>query len=118
MSGIENEPVVAQAQWGTSEMKAALTTIEGTIQPTAEAQTVTESGENGDTKAPPNGWVERTAYKYDDFTREAEHDWDSNAKVYEWDGEAGDVGPEHPALELDLFGPLENRISAGIDFSK
>lgn len=114
MSGIRNEPALGDAPWGTAEMKTALT--EGTNEANTEPQT--EATEEGKPKAPSNGWVECTPYKYDQFTKDSDHDWDSNAKVYEWDGEAGDVGPEYPELERDLFGDPETRVSHGIDFSK
>lgn len=58
------------------------------------------------------------AHDYDKFSKEAETEWESGAACYEWDGEEGDVGPEFPELELQLFGSPENRISQGIDFSK
>ncbi|KAJ9129462.1 hypothetical protein NKR19_g10361, partial [Coniochaeta hoffmannii] len=113
MSGIGNEPAVSDVPWGTTEMKAAL--VEGTSEPANEPQA--EATEDGKKKAAPNGWVESKGYRYDEFTRDAQHDWDSNAKIYEWDGETGDVGPEHPKLEIDLFGAPDTRISHGQDFS-
>jgi ATP-dependent RNA helicase DDX3X len=62
------------------------------------------------------GWVRPTAY---DYTGEAPREWEGNAAVYEWDGETGDIGPEYPELELQLFGnPAELTSSHGIDFSK
>lgn len=136
MSGIGNEPALGKTPWGTAEMKAALTGIaEGATDPTVkitdelQAQAVMEGKpvaelqaeavtEEGKSAALPNGWVERTPYKYDQFTRDAGQDWDSNAKVYEWDGETGEVGPEYPELERELFGDPKDRVSHGIDFSK
>ena len=44
-------------------------------------------------------------------------DWSSNAAVYEWNDEFGDVGPPFPALEKQLFGS-EYHVKAGINFSK
>lgn len=41
----------------------------------------------------------------------------SSARVYDWDDEYGEVGPENTELELDLFGKPENR-GVGLDFSK
>lgn len=64
------------------------------------------------------GWVAPVPYDYEAFQARGGSDWDSNVRVYEWDGEHGDVGPELPELELDLFGLPDDRISAGIDFSK
>lgn len=44
--------------------------------------------------------------------------FECNVAVYEWDGEEGDVGPEFPALELQLFGTPESRLEIkGIDYS-
>lgn len=44
--------------------------------------------------------------------------FESNVNVYEWDGEEGDVGPQHPELELELFGKPENRHETkGLDFT-
>ncbi|KAK4229054.1 hypothetical protein QBC38DRAFT_387467 [Podospora fimiseda] len=63
------------------------------------------------------GWVAPEAYKYDDFADSATHEWEGNARVYEFDGDIGDVGPEHPDLELQLFGDSAVRKSEGIDFS-
>jgi ATP-dependent RNA helicase DDX3X len=107
MAGYGNEPAIGDAAWGTAEMKAALT--EGATEPQPEPNKP---------KPTPNGWVEARPYKYDEYGKDGNHEWDSNAKVYEWDGETGDVGPEYPELELELFGAPEARVSHGIDFSK
>jgi hypothetical protein len=70
-------------------------------------------------KAKAAGWVEPTPYNYKvDSERTQLGDWEGNARVYEWDGEHGDVGPELPELELELFGNPAARSSAGLDFSK
>lgn len=72
-------------------------------------------------KALDAGWVATTAYDYAALRNNDNTDWDGNARIYEWDGEAGDVGPELPELELELFGATANaneRNHAGIDFSK
>ncbi|POS84939.1 hypothetical protein EPUL_002483 [Erysiphe pulchra] len=44
-------------------------------------------------------------------------EWHNNAAVYEWDDEYGDVGPEFPELERQLFGS-EFHVKSGIDFQK
>lgn len=77
------------------------------------------NGNKGESKpeAPP-GWVQPTAYDYTAYGKGDANEWDSNAHVYEWDGENGDVGPEHPALEAQLFGDPDKRGKQGIDFSK
>ncbi|KAK0717099.1 P-loop containing nucleoside triphosphate hydrolase protein [Lasiosphaeria miniovina] len=61
------------------------------------------------------GWAPLTPY---DYNNEAPTEWDGNAAVYHWDGELGEVGPEHADLEIQLFGPPNRRQSQGIDFSK
>lgn len=58
------------------------------------------------------------ASDYKAFGPDAFHEWEGNAKVYEWDGEEGDIGPEFPALEVELFGEPGSRAKQGIDFSK
>ncbi|KAL1843933.1 hypothetical protein VTJ49DRAFT_6876 [Mycothermus thermophilus] len=64
-------------------------------------------------------WVDPTPYNYAEFTTEkAGHEWDANTARYEWNDEYGDVGPEFPALELQLFGDPSTRGKKGIDFSK
>lgn len=42
--------------------------------------------------------------------------WASNAVVYEYSDEFGDVGPAHPELEKQLFGS-DVHVTTGIDFS-
>ncbi|KAJ8123671.1 hypothetical protein ONZ43_g431 [Nemania bipapillata] len=68
------------------------------------------------TKAPNGDWGQKTQNNYDEDDRDVE--WEGNARVYEWDGEEGDIGPEHPKLEFELFGNPETRDPQGIDFSK
>jgi ATP-dependent RNA helicase DDX3X len=63
-------------------------------------------------------WGERTGYDYQAYGFEADHQWDSSAPKYEWDGEQGEIGPEFPALEMELFGDPALRGKRGIDFSK
>lgn len=50
-----------------------------------------------------HGWQEQLP---DSVAAESGHfsgDWFSNPVTYEYDGEAGDIGPEVPALEQQLF---------------
>lgn len=64
---------------------------------------------------PADGWTNPTAY---DYTDNAPDKWDGNATVYEFDGDTGDLGPEHPELERQLFGePTTITSGHGIDFS-
>lgn len=74
-----------------------------------------EAEKNG---AEPEGWVEAQPYNYDAYSRDGPGDWEGNAQVYEYNGELGEVGPEHPELELMLFGKASERGSHGIDFAK
>jgi hypothetical protein len=53
------------------------------------------------------GWVDTQPVDY--AVRQSSHDTDmtnylAHSAVYEWDDEYGDVGPEVPALEQQLFG--------------
>lgn len=78
-----------------------------------------QSNGDHDTKpVTPAGWVQATPYDYKSYAADADHEWASNAKVYEWDGEEGEVGPEFPALEMQLFGEPGSRAKQGIDFTK
>lgn len=43
--------------------------------------------------------------------------WMSRARKYEWQEEYGDLGPEIPELEAELFGS-ELRLKKGVDFNK
>lgn len=44
-------------------------------------------------------------------------DWAGNAAIYQWNDEYGDVGPEFPELEKQLFGAA-NHTRTGIRFEK
>jgi ATP-dependent RNA helicase DDX3X len=77
--------------------------------------------EAGDGATPRGGWVPPTAYDYSSYGADASsyNDWDGNARIYEWDGDQGDLGPEVPELEVELFGVKGGNTegTAGIDFS-
>lgn len=64
-------------------------------------------------------WVGAQAFDYAAMTKAPDdQQWDGHARVYEWKEEYGDVGPELPELELELFGPpSEREDKAGLDFS-
>lgn len=104
--------------WGTTDLQAALPEENG------RAGHHTNGAENGGAPAPVEqvippkleGWVEATPYQYDEFANQ-NTEWDGQARIYEWDGEEGDIGPEFPELEVQLFGPVEERGRRGIDFS-
>jgi len=112
---VDDQP--AADTWGTSALEDALPT-------NGEANGHDESaaGEEAteilvvEQKEPPQleGWVKPALYDYNS----AEPDtWDGNARIYEWDGETGDVGPEFPELEIQLFGEPDKRDNTGIDFT-
>lgn len=66
-----------------------------------------------------DGWVPSLKYDYDQFADARGGDFDGNKRVYHWDGEEGDLGPEFPELEEELFGPADKRdLPTGIDFSR
>jgi ATP-dependent RNA helicase DDX3X len=77
------------------------------------------NGDSGETSDLPDNWegTAPTSYDYDAYTGRDGHAWESNAKVYEWDGQEGDIGPEFPELEMQLFGDPKHRAKEGIDFT-
>lgn len=100
--------------WKTSDMAAALPDVQDNTYEKASTEVKTE-----DTGNQNSGWAERRAYDYDNLGRPGGEDWDGNARIYEWDGEEGDIGPEHPELERMLFGDPDHREGTqGLDFSK
>jgi ATP-dependent RNA helicase DDX3X len=124
MSGDWVTPAAAPAAdtWGTEGMAAALPEANQTMHDDNG-----QSGQNSDAasnvqpvvQVVPDaleGWVRPTAY---DYTGEAPREWEGNAAVYEWDGEEGEIGPEFPELEIQLFGKPDERVqSHGIDFTR
>ncbi|KAI1002352.1 ATP-dependent RNA helicase ded1 [Podosphaera aphanis] len=92
-----------------------------------------------------HGWADKIAYDYNKYSKSAKEleelknamltthqvaahypdavggipvgDWNSNAATYTWDDEFGDVGPEFPELERQLFGS-EFHVRSGIEFNK
>ncbi|KAL2128862.1 hypothetical protein VTI74DRAFT_8549 [Chaetomium olivicolor] len=98
--------VEAQAvgAFGTTELQNALP---GDMNKGAETTSGTSTG-----------WKKATPYDYDAYASAAPYQWEGNAAIYEWDGEEGDIGPEFPALEIELFGELGHRAKHGLDFSK
>lgn len=55
---------------------------------------------------------------YDYTESDANRVWGSHAAVYKYDGADGDIGPEYPELETQLFGAPDQRFGVGVDFSK
>jgi hypothetical protein len=84
--------------WGAANTDAA--------EVTETAPAVEMTKEERLQKAKDRGWTEATAFDYDEFQRTGGHDADYHgaAKVYEWSGDYGDVGPQVPELENILFG--------------
>jgi len=78
------------------------------------------------------GWVAKEAYDYEKYNKTSKElleanqanqangiesgDWESNAAIYEWNDDYGDVGPAFPELEQQLFGG-DNQMRTGIKFS-
>lgn len=58
-------------------------------------------------KARDHGWVETSDLQYDAFITQPP--WASDAQVYEFRGEEGEVGPVNEALEKQLFGTERTR---------
>lgn len=100
--------------------------------PDFKATTTSEEGQDGKVRdARAAGWGEKSAFDYQMYNKstkelaeEANADggtagrgWASNAAIYEWNDEYGDIGPEFPELEKELFGS-EHHVSYGIDFAK
>ncbi|KAK3393101.1 P-loop containing nucleoside triphosphate hydrolase protein [Podospora didyma] len=102
-------PVEAAGAWGTADLSAALPATDESADQALKLPVVQN------VPKALNGWVQPMPYDYSDSPG---NEWDGNARVYEWDGEVGDIGPEFPDLELQLFGDPEQRQSQGIDFTK
>lgn len=102
-----------------------------------QAQNPQEAGGAAPTKNPQeHGWVAKTDYDYSTYMKSSKElaeaeatakesadlgvevsGWASNAAIYDWDDDYGDVGPRHPELEAQLFGS-ENHVRMGIKFEK
>ncbi|KAK5663188.1 hypothetical protein OQA88_6605 [Cercophora sp. LCS_1] len=106
--------------WDTKDLSSAL--------PTGGSNNCDESGSTEAAPIPKHvpivqpvpeacpGWIQPTAY---DYSPDDPEQWESSARVYEWDGEEGEVGPEVPELEEMLFGKQDGRDQPahGIDFT-
>lgn len=117
---------MADHNWGLTHSGANVG--EGVSAPAADAfgtaqlqgaLPVNGTGNNDNMFDIPETWpgVKQTGYDYTAYAGRDGHKWESNAKVYEWDGQEGDIGPEFPELEIQLFGDPKNRAKQGIDFS-
>lgn len=66
------------------------------------------------------GWAKPEVYDYTTFSNDTRtFKWGSSAVVYSWDGEQGDLGPEYPELEAELFGAMADRDEStmAVDFA-
>ncbi len=97
--------------FSTDELAATLPETEPAQQP------ANDDREADKLKIQEAGWAPQVPYNYNKYNDDeaTEHSWDGGAAVYEWDGDEGEVGPEHPELERALFGT--KREGTGIDFS-
>lgn len=120
------------AGWGMPEVAAALTEAAPVAAPaslpTAEVAATIKDPQQ-------HGWVAKSEYDYSTYMKSGKElvaeaaaqegveagvevgGWASNAAIYEWNEEYGDVGPNHPELEKQLFGS-ENHVRVGIKFEK
>lgn len=125
------------AAWGTEDMAAAL--------PAQPATDVNVAAPTSDFKNPQeHGWVPKANYDYDTYNKSSKElaeaqasaqapadsgevtdavggirpgDWASNAAIYVWNDEFGDVGPSFPDLEKQLFGS-EFHVKTGLNYKK
>lgn len=124
-TGWNSEPAPAAAHpelqangvFETSAMSAALPSDNvGVSQPANTTSISTSADPSGD--GPAGAWVKPEEYDYGEYATSGGQ-FDGNVAVYHWDGEEGDIGPEFPQLEAELFGPSERReLPQGIDFTK
>ena len=109
---------MADDNWGQTTSSADVGASDGAFNTTDMQAALPTNGAKAMKPETPAGWAKQIEYNYEAFGKDAEHEWDGNAKVYEWDGETGDIGPEFPELEVQLFGEPGQRAKHGIDFSK
>lgn len=108
----------------TTNMSAALPDVNN-VNTQASSHAVNKSNgdsQSGDTKpgdaAAAHGWVPPKEYDYGEYVTPG-GEFEGNVTVYHWDGEEGDIGPEFPQLEAELFGPPDRReLPQGIDFTR
>jgi ATP-dependent RNA helicase DDX3X len=129
--------------WGMPEVAAALPAAapipEAASAPAPAPVPIPEAAETGAAQAKnpqEHGWVAKTDYDYTMYMKSSKElaeaeaaakdtaeqgvdvgGWASNAAIYDWDDDFGDVGPRHPELEKQLFGS-ENHVRIGIKFEK
>ncbi|KAL1872340.1 hypothetical protein Daus18300_004310 [Diaporthe australafricana] len=125
-SGWDSSQQPAVNSFGTSAMSEALPDSSGPTQANGGPANNQSDGQaggaaSGDSAAEvsgADGWVPSQKYDYDQYTDGCAGLFDGSKRIYEWDGEEGDIGPEFPELEEELFGPSDKReLPTGIDFS-
>lgn len=122
------------AAWGVSDLAAALPTDDtknNQAGATDAAAPVSQPNVAAvdDSTARAHWGVEKTPYDYETYIKGnkelhdenlangvAEGQWSSDAARYEWSDEFGDVGPEFPELEAQLFNS-DIHVKTGLDFS-
>lgn len=111
----------------TAAMASSLPNTNGRSEPAGASSNTPADGQSAQANpggeaadgAVPDGWAPSLKYDYDQFADARGGDFDGNKRVYHWDGEEGDLGPEFPELEEELFGPADKReLPTGIDFSR
>jgi ATP-dependent RNA helicase DDX3X len=122
--------------WGTNDLAQALP-ITKPVDGGAAGLTTTVTADSApaaptdDRNPQKHGWVTKQAFDYEAYNMSnkqayekiaaegsgARGDWASNAAVYEWNDEYGDVGPRFEELEKQLFNS-EFHVKTGIEFSK
>jgi ATP-dependent RNA helicase DDX3X len=112
---------MADNGWGPTSRDEAISAQAADAFDTTQIQDALPTNGNtdvGNKPETPAGWIKATPYDYSAYGNGGGHEWESSARVYEWDGDQGDIGPEFPALEIELFGDPTKRVNEGIDFSK
>lgn len=113
--------------FGTSAMSEALPDSSGPTQANGGPANIQSDGQaggaaSGDSAAEvsgADGWVPSQKYDYDQYTDARAGGFDGNKRIYEYDGDQGDIGPRFIELEEELFGPPDKReLPTGIDFSR
>jgi ATP-dependent RNA helicase DDX3X len=130
--------------WGMGPMGDVNTGVETPIEAPVSATAtpvVTPAGNFSGVTPQELGWVTKTEYDYQTYLKSSKEladsqitavtagnisdavggirqgDWASNAAIYTWDDDYGDVGPKFPELERQLFGS-EYHVKTGIAFDK
>lgn len=100
----QTNPVPATEQPATAMTNSS---AETNVQPAGHTE---NEGDEAVTKGANPEWTGhgQARYDYEGFV-DRDGEYDGNARVYHWDGDEGDLGPEFPELELEIFGPPDQR---------